>query len=178
MLTDEAIMEKVKMGDIKLMSLLFERHHVAIYSYFLRMSKNQSLSQDLTQNVFERIIKYRTSYSSRSKFKSWMFSVAKNVHHDHYRKNKMMVSEKNDKEMNIEGDCLNNEMDKKEKIHFLEKALNRLDKETKELIILTRIEKLKYHEVAAIFQVTEGAIKVRVHRGMKQLREQYFLGYK
>jgi len=178
MLTDEAIMEKVKIGDINQMSSLFERHHSAVYSYFYRLTRKQSLSEDLTQNVFERIIKYRQSYNSMNKFKSWMFSVARNVHYDHYRKNKIVpIDHENMQELNVKADCLNTTMDKKEKVQFLEKALNRLDKETKELIILTRIERLKYHEVAAIMQVSEGAIKLRVHRGMKKLKEEYFLGY-
>ena len=72
-------MMQVKEGGIRQLALLFERYQNPVYRYFLQTVQDQSLSEDLTQNVFERIIKYRNSFREESVFKSWIFSIARNV---------------------------------------------------------------------------------------------------
>lgn len=174
-MTDEAIMHRVSNGETRLMSHLFERHQTPLYGFFYRMNRDSALSEDLVQNVFERMIKYRASYKQTVNFKSWMFSIARNVSHDHYRKQKMQFSGLETEQLNLHSDCLNTKMDAKENLNLLEIAMDRLDEETKEIILLTRVERMKYSEVAQMLNTTEGNIKVKVHRGLKQLKHLYSL---
>jgi RNA polymerase sigma-70 factor (ECF subfamily) len=60
------------------------------------------------------------------------------------------------------------ERTKRKKI--LEKALDQLDEDKKEVVILSRYEGLKYAEIAEIQGVTESAVKVRFFRAMKDLK--------
>src|SRR5882672_12436427 len=84
-MTDEMIMEAVKNGDLQQASLLFERYHRRIFNFLARMASDRELAQDLTQNVFLRMIKYRTSYKEGLKFQSWIYQMARNAFSDHYR---------------------------------------------------------------------------------------------
>jgi len=59
---DEKIMQNVRDGNIAEMSVLFERYHLRLYNFFLKMGLQKDISQDLTQNLFYRIIKYRRTY--------------------------------------------------------------------------------------------------------------------
>ena len=56
---------------------------------------------------------------------------------------------------------------------MLETAMGRLSDENRELLILCRFQELKYHEIARILNTTEGAIKVRVHRALNQLKSNF-----
>ena len=61
-MNDEEIMLQVSNGELAQATFLFERYNLIIYNYFVRNTMNKMISQDLTQNVFHRIIKYRKSY--------------------------------------------------------------------------------------------------------------------
>jgi len=57
---------------------------------------------------------------------------------------------------------------------LLNQALNRLSVEDKELILMSRFQKLKYSEIAEIADTTVGAVKTRVHRAIMKLKVEYF----
>ena len=82
-MTDEMIMEAVRNGDLQQASVLFERYNKQIYNFLARMTMSKVLAEDLTQNVFLRMIKYRNSYRDGNKFHSWIYQIARNVFSDH-----------------------------------------------------------------------------------------------
>ena len=92
-MTDEMIMEAVKNGDLQQASLLFERYNKRIYNFLARMTMDRALAEDLTQNVFLRIIKYRNSYREGLRFQSWIYQVARNIFSDHYQAHKNRFSD-------------------------------------------------------------------------------------
>ncbi|MEX0844718.1 MAG: RNA polymerase sigma factor, partial [Balneolaceae bacterium] len=171
--SDKALMMKVKNGDLDKLGLLFERYNRPLFSFFYRMCKDHDISEDLVQSVFERMLKYRDSYSGNGTFTTWMFSIARNAHIDHYRKEKRC-----EVPVEIDEERLVNEEDetaiidqKEQKRNVLEMALEQLDVEKREIVILSRYEGLKYKEIANILDTTEGAIKVKMFRAMKELKD-------
>lgn len=174
-MTDELIMEAVKRGELQQATLLFERYHKRIFNFLARMAMDRALAEDLTQNVFLRIIKYRTSYREGNKFQSWIYQVARNVFSDHYQAHKNRFSDFVDVEKISDhmADLEENEaQDEKEKL--LHQSMARLSEEQRELLVLTRFQQMKYEEVAAIMDTTVANIKVKVHRAILKLREYYF----
>lgn len=174
-MTDEMIMEAVKSGDLQQASVLFERYNKRIYNFLARMTMSNVLAEDLTQNVFLRMIKYRSSYREGNKFHSWIYQIARNVFSDHYQMHKNKFARFVDVEKI--GDSLADkeegiEQDEREKI--LHRSLALLNEEQRELLILTRFQHLKYEEVAVIMDTTVANIKVKVHRAIQKLREHYF----
>ena len=171
-MTDEQIMMQVKEGGIRQLALLFERYQNPVYRYFLQTVQDQSLSEDLTQNVFERIIKYRNSFRAESIFKSWIFSIARNVRYDHYRglRSTDELDESSEEETEHSPADLMVQIEDSDKLH---RALNRLDEEYREVLILTRFEEMKYKDVAVLLQCTEGTVKSKVHRAIQKLKNLY-----
>lgn len=173
-MTDEQIMLAVKNGDLNRMSVLFERYHIRLYNFFFRMNYNQALSEDLTQNVFERIIRYRHTFRSEHLFKSWIFQIARNVRTENFKKQERLktktlgftTSQIHDEESQIA-------LYKEQQLQQLEKALAQLSNEQREVLVLTRYQGLKYKEVGALFGCTEGAVKVKVFRAIKELKKIY-----
>ncbi len=171
--SDKALMMKVKNGDLDKLGLLFERYNRPLFSFFYRMCKEQEVCEDLVQSVFERILKYRDTYTGNGRFSTWMFSIARNAHIDYYRKEKrngdtIEIDEERLEVGNTEEQLVVN---KKEKKELLEMALDRLDEDKREIVILSRYEGLKYKEIAEILDTTEGAIKVKMFRAMKELKD-------
>lgn len=174
-MTDEVLMEAVKNGDLQQMSLLFERYHKRIFNFLARMTMDRDLAEDLTQNVFLRMIKYRTSFKQGLKFQSWAYQVARNIFSDHYQANKNKNSNFIDVEKVRDNVPDSNEtMIQDEREEILHRSLAMLDEEQRELLVLTRFQHLKYDEVAAIMETTVANIKVKVHRAIGKLREHYF----
>ena len=81
-------MLKVKAGQLDQLGLLFERYNRPLYGFFFKLTCDQEVSEDLVQNVFVRIIKYRHTYKGDGKFSTWMYHMARNLFADHYRKEK------------------------------------------------------------------------------------------
>jgi RNA polymerase sigma factor (sigma-70 family) len=174
-MTDESIMEAVKRGELQQTSLLFERYNKRIFNFLARMTMDRDLAEDLTQNVFLRIIKYRSSYREGARFQSWIYQVARNVFSDHYQahKNKFSDFVDVDKISDQMPDSTESESwDEREKL--LHRSLAKLGEEQRELLILTRFQQMKYEEVAQIMDTTVANIKVKVHRAIAKLREHYF----
>ncbi len=172
-LEDNYLMKKVQDGDFSKMGELFDRHHGALFGYFYRMTNNAAQSEDLIQNVFYRLLKYRHTYKNDGKFVYWMYAIARNIYKDQYRKKDPMlysdelseVSEKESEDMNME-----EHIESTEQEALLKKAMKKIDPEKREAIVLSKFQGLKYQEIAAMADVSENAIKARVRRGLMELR--------
>ena len=174
-MTDEVIMEAVKNGNLQQATLLFERYNRPIYNFLARMTMDRALAEDLTQNVFFRIIKYRKSYREGARFQSWIYQIARNVFSDHYQSLKHNYSAFVDVEK-IKDQVADKEESQAQhdKEALLQRSMAKLSADQRELLVLTRYEQMKYEEVALLMDTTVANIKVRVHRALIRLREHYF----
>lgn len=170
--TDEEIMLKVSQGDLDELRLLFDRYHVRIYNFFQKMVRNQAVSQDLTQDVFAKVIKYRSSYKEGN-FASWIFTIARNIFSTYYQKQKKVRSYMINEEL-ISSDEILITKNKEEELNHLQKALLKLSLSDRELIVMHRFQEIKYEQIAEIIGSSEGAVKVKVHRALKKLKQVYF----
>lgn len=174
-INDEKIMLEVKAGDIEKLSTLFEEYHVKLYNFFLRMTRNREISRDLTQDVFQRILKYRETYNPEHEFRTWMYQIARNSLYQHFNKNNITVVEPESNEQKVyENSSSIQEMERESKKKLLYEALALLSKEQREIIELARFQGLKYKEIAELTDSSVAAIKVKVHRAINRLREVYF----
>ena len=167
-LTDEILMSKVANGNLDVLKILFERHHKHVFNFLHKMCGNRILSEDLTQEVFYKLMKYRTSYNN-GKFVSWLFTIARNSLNSHFRR----ASDNYDEIDTLDYKLVANEEEKKD-YSDLHLAINQLDPSDRELMILNRIQEIKYEELAIIVGSTPGAVKTKVSRALKKLKTIYF----
>ena len=169
-------MLKVKQGQVEQLGLLFERYKKILFGFFYNLNHNRELSEDLVQNVFERILKYRKGFKGDGEFKVWMFHIARNVNIDAFRKrNKLHGEDLQDWGERLGDDLANREqqMAHSEEMKILEMAMARLDSEKREVIVLSKIDGLKYKHIGDLMRCTEGAVKVKVFRAMQALKKEY-----
>ncbi|WP_299532382.1 RNA polymerase sigma factor [Ulvibacterium sp.] len=172
-LTDNALMLKVKSGDLDKLGLLYERHKKRLFGFFYNMNGNPSISEDLVQNVFIRMLKYRHTFTGEGSFAAWMFRTARNVNYDHFRKYK----KENDQTQltSVEYRLVDDlgpeaKMDKRDEVLQLNRAMQRLTPEKREILILSKYKEIKFSEIGEIMGCSEGAAKVKAHRALKDLR--------
>lgn len=172
--SDEIIMNRVKNGNLAELSVLFERYHVKLYNFMLKLTFDRTISQDLTQNLFYRIIKYRHTFRDDHTFKSWIYQLARNIHLDYCKQQKKFTdqyAQVGNYDENITDERGSFEEEEYER---LDKALAKLSPDQKEIIVLSRFQGLKYEEISTIQNLSVPAIKVQMHRAIKQLRQIYF----
>jgi len=167
---DEQLMHQVATGNLDALPVLFERHHKHVYNFLYKMSHDQMLSEDLTQDVFYKVIKYKKSYND-GKFISWLFTIARNSLSSHYTRKKENYISLDSAAYKLAAD---EEYDKSEEFSQLDHALQKLDETDRELLILNRLQEIKYKELAEITGSTPGAVKTKVSRALKKLRAFYF----
>ncbi len=173
-ISDETLMERVKHGELRRASELFERYNKPLYNFFARLTLDRDLSDDLTQNVFLRMLKYRKTYQVGKPFKSWIYQMARNIHADHYRKNKIKFSDIQDVDQmrsRLAGFDDRIVQDEREKLLYV--SLFKLNAEQREILILARFQQMKYEEVASLLDINVANVKVKVHRAMHKLKETY-----
>ena len=166
-------MLEVKSGNIEKLGLLYERHKKRLFGFYYQMNKDVALSEDLIQNVFERMLKYKHTFTVESNFISWMFQIARNINYDHFKKNKKSryntdITEVSDRIK--DGEDIDEQIIFKEDSSNLKKALDRLSVDKKEILMLSRFKELRYSEIGSVLGCSEGAARIKAHRALNDLR--------
>lgn len=165
-------MLKVKNGDLDKLGLLYERHKKKLFGFFYNLGNNPSVSEDLVQNVFVRMLQYKNSFSGEGAFGAWMFRMARNVNYD-YHKKASRIEFPSSSQVEIK-DAMNDELNEGIEAEgnnvLLKRAMAKLPEEKRQLLVLTKYKGLKFSELAEVIGCSEGAAKVRVHRALKELR--------
>lgn len=176
MANDKAIMLAIKDGEIDQLAVLFEKYHVALLHYFIRMGNSQAISEDLVQETFLRMLKYKASYQGDNQFSSWLYRVARNAaiyfhrkpaqknHHESYEETEHSSSEN-----------LSDEMTRSEQHDHFKQALAKIEPAQRELIVLSRFQQLKYEEIAELLECNLNTIKTRIRAALGNLKQQYEL---
>ena len=176
-LSDHELMIAVRAGEIDKLGELFERHHGPLYGFFVRHTGDRTASEDLVQLVFYRILKYRHTYRDEGRFSAWIYHVARKVAADHFRRNNAEPASTDQGELDTAPDQAPHAADRAvadDETERLHAALAALDPGQRELLVLARFQHLKHEEIARLFDLSTGAVKVRVHRALQDLRDIYF----
>lgn len=174
--TDNALMLKVKSGDLDKLGLLFKRYGRSLYGFYFRITRDEALSEDLVQDVFERVLKYRHTYRGDGKFITWLYHLARNVLADHIKKKKKAgISTEFGKTEEVLADVTGTEeaRQKEEYLKMMEIALDHLSEDKKELLLLSKLQGVKYKDIAVLLDCSETNVKVKVFRAINDLREAF-----
>jgi RNA polymerase sigma factor (sigma-70 family) len=168
-------MDRVKNGELDKLGLLFERYKKPLFGFFYGMHKDRDLSEDLVQNVFVRVLKYRTVFRGDGEFRAWLFHIARNVSHDHFRKKRVPAGESIEDWQDHLGSDENrfSQIQSEEEHDLLGLALDKLHPEKKEVLLLSKYQEKKYKEIAEQLGCSEAAVKVKVFRAMQDLKMIY-----
>jgi len=171
---DDRLMTAVREGEVQQLGVLFECHHRALFNFFLRLTSDRQASEDLVQDVFLRILKSRATYQPGTQFRTWMYQVARSAHVDRFRSRPREV------QTDVDGIRIaspsaspGSDLERDQEATLLRKALAALPDDKREVLVLSRFQGLKYQEIGELLGCEEGAVKVRVFRAVRALRDAY-----
>ena len=169
---DEAqLIRRAKLGDQTAFAEIYTRHHDAVYTYLLYRVNDVQVAEDLTGEVFLRLVTKIDRFTYRGRpILAWLYTVARNLLADHYRQarrddplplEERIVAASSDPsqtaERRLEQACL-------------ARAMQHIAESHRQVILLRFVEGLSHAETAQILGRTENATKVLQHRALKALR--------
>ena len=156
------------------MAELFERHHRGVYGFLYRMTGSREMSEDLVQEVFLRILRYRDTYAPQTSFAAWMYGIARNALIDQMRKRRPETAW-DDGLPDLQSSELppDEQFRSRQEIALLQKALASLPADKREVLILSRYQNLQYTEIGRILGCEPNAVKQRVFRAVRALAERF-----
>jgi RNA polymerase sigma-70 factor (ECF subfamily) len=171
-MTDQSLMLAVADGDVAQLGILFERYYKQLFNYLLRLTGNAQVSEDLVQEVFMRILKYRRSWRSECAFRTWMFQIARNVRIDHVQRNIQSIVSLEDNAMEFVCPLPTPDAaaEQKDDMRIMLTALGRLPEERREVLLLRGFQGLKFEEIAAVLKCSVNTIKGRAFIAIRELR--------
>ena len=172
---DELVMREVREGDVGKLEVLFDRHYTSLLRYFQYLTSNRTLSEDLAQEVFFRILKYRHTYQPDGNFRAWLYQIARHVYAGQLGKRKPEVAMP-EEIREISGAAIppDREFQKKQEATILRRALAAMPGEKRQVLIMSRFLDLKYQEIATVLDCEVGTVKQRVYRAMRDLSDRFF----
>lgn len=169
--SDSDLMGRVREGETERLAPLFDRHHRRLYNYFLRLVGSRAVAEDLVQEVFVRMLRYRQTFRPGAEFVPWMYALARNAANDHWRARprELEMTAETPEPVAVEAHPLAG-LEAAESQRRLAAALARLEPDKRELLLMARSGDLRYEAIGRLLGVSEGAVKLRVHRATRDLR--------
>ncbi|HEX4925767.1 MAG TPA: RNA polymerase sigma factor [Bdellovibrionales bacterium] len=155
-------------GDEGALSDLIEATQRELFRFTYYLCGNNQLAHDLCQDTFIKVLEGIGNLKEPHRFKSWLFTMAKNLYLDHNKssKNKGHVSLDSSPDLESSED--------KQKVMEIRQALSHLEAEERIPLLLVDLEGHSYQEAAQIIGISEDALRSRLHRA----RQTFSLKYK
>jgi RNA polymerase sigma-70 factor (ECF subfamily) len=177
--SDEDLMKRTQNGDSAAFSLLYERYSASVLSYLYRMLGNLEDVESIGQEVFLRAFRFAPTYRYPQKFSTWLFTITRNLAINQSRRRKRSpirnITELNLDGVDISGDPYQvaaratDDLEKREEIAQVLKALENLPTDQKEVIVLGVFQDLSYAEMEAITGTKAVTLRSRMFHGLKRL---------
>lgn len=156
---------------------LYDEYHQDVFQFLIYLVKNRTVAEDLSHEVYVRVLKAYDRFEGRSSEKTWLFSIAKNVAIDHFRKIRVRDRHSFDA-FDWEQEQLVSPSKTPEEFAEVNEEMNRLlsvlelcTGDQKMVIIMRYFQELSIAETAEILGWTEGKVKTTQHRAIKALRD-------
>ncbi|GED67759.1 DNA-directed RNA polymerase sigma-70 factor [Brevibacillus reuszeri] len=152
---------------------IYEAYYDDIYYFLLYFTGSQDDAEDMVHEVFSRLLRVLPQYDGRVTMKTWLFSIAKYIAIDHYRKQKWqrLFSDSWLSLMKSKEGLPESEFETKEERQRIKTALQKLKPHLRIIVILRYIKEYSVKETAEVLAISETKVRVDCHRGLKALQK-------
>jgi len=165
-----AVVEDVTapMAASTLAAALADAHGPAVRAYFRRALGRTEVAEDLTQEVFVRVLRFADRYQDRGRDRAWLFTIANRVLVDHLRRGEPAPAPAVSDDGAVAAVAAVPAM--QELRLLLQRALGGLDAIDRDAFLLAEAAGLSYAEVAVVLDLSHAAVRSRVFRARLALR--------
>ena len=170
------LVERCKRGDEAAWNQLVEASYRDVYTLCLRILRDPNDAAEATQDAYLKVWRNLAGFRGDAAFETWLYRVASNAALSKHRSRKRRQTH----ETGVEDELLGNfaasgsvetTAGARSDLRDLERALGSLPEHYREAVILRDIYGLSMQEIAKQMKISETAVKVRIHRARKKLKE-------
>ena len=161
-------------GDFKAFSVLYEKHHRALYFFALKLSKNPHEAEELVQSVFVTVWETRQTIDPEKSFSAYLFTIARNRFYDMLRKRVIencyadYILQQN----SLMDEDLEKQMEDREINEIINNLLQRVPERRQEIFRMSREENLSYKQIAEKLQISENTVDTQIRNVLNFLRKE------
>lgn len=184
--TDEILMVRYQRGERKAFVELVRRHNRPIYNFVLRQLRVPSVAEDVTQDVFMRLVQNAAEFKHEARFLTWLYTIARNLCIDQLRKLShrrhasldQPQAEQNDApslgdtvaDPNPQASAERNALSAEVRSSIV-KAVDSLPEDQREVFLLREVANLPFRDIAEITGVGENTVKSRMRYALDRLKD-------
>ncbi len=180
--SDRELMLAFKEGEEDAFTMLYDRHARPLINFFYKMCYDRALSEDLTQETFLRILRFAGRYKPEATFKTFLYTVARNLWIDRHRSRKAAPrTVSTEVRVREEGATLGDlvaskeqgtvkRLEDREAAALVRRALDDLPEAQRMVFVLAETQGLKYREIGEVLDIPIGTVKSRMSAAITRLR--------
>ena len=172
-------------GDRSAFAALGRRHKTAVYNFILRHIRSPSVAEDLTQDVFVRVVQSAADFRHSARFTTWAYTIARNLCIDQSRKAKLRRHPSLDQPggADEDGPSLGERMadehhsrtvDRsaigREVGSHIQRAVDELPEDQREVFLLREVANIPFKDIATMIGVPENTVKSRMRYALERLQ--------
>jgi len=183
--SDEALMLRYQGGDRAAFAVLVRRHKTPVYNFILRQIHAPSLAEDLTQDVFVRVVQSAADFRHSARFSTWTYTIARNLCIDQMRKDKLRRHPSLDQaaggdedgptmgeriadahpSRTVDRSAIGREVGERIKV-----AVEELPEDQREVFLLREVANIPFKEIAVMIGIPENTVKSRMRYALERLQ--------
>jgi RNA polymerase sigma-70 factor (ECF subfamily) len=182
---DATFISRCQKGDADAFGVLVERYQKKMFNIAFRMTGDYEAAGEVVQEAFLSAFRAIKKFRGESTFATWMTSIVLNHAKNSLKKTRVIshyepisldqAADPHDDAPRFDppddGPSAIEKLEKKDVQEAVQKAINSLDTEFREILILKDIQEVSYEEIAAILKIPDGTVKSRIFRAREVLRE-------
>lgn len=173
-MTDEQLkicIGKFQSGEIESFADIYEEFFEKIYRYVYFRVQHKETAEDLVSNIFFKVSQNLKRFdSSKARFSTWIYTVARNTIIDHWKTEKRFDDLNRAENLAV---TKSTDIDSVMQLEKIQAFLDTLPQNSKDIIIMRVWDGLSHAEIAAVMNQSEDSIKMTYSRSLKKIRERF-----
>lgn len=169
-MSEENLIKKAKDGDKDAMKDLYKANFKSLYIFIRHKVDTHERAEDICSEAFIKSFEKISTFKENSSYKSWLYTIAKNLVYDWYaKKGKEITAEEDaiDEVGSLKHEVGNNS----DNLNLVRRILNQLQDNYREVLELRFLSNFNIKETAEAMEITEGNVKVLQNRALSKARE-------
>ena len=165
--TDEQLMLEFQRGSTEAFTELFARYREPIYGFFRRRLNDAARAEELAQETFVAVLRGASRWEPRALFRTYLYGIAMNLMAAERRKAGREWNRSSAIEAGADGPIATDP----EEVLWLRRAVEQLENDQREILLLREYEQLSYEEIASLLRIPLNTVRSRLFRARMALKD-------